>query len=581
MTIQKARPSRRVWLPALFLGLFGAVLAARLVQLQVLQHEAYAAQARSELLGSSTIYARRGAILDRNGGVLATSVDTWDVYLNARAWRTPETRAAVLEKVSAITRIPRPAIEARLAASGAVETRIAIDLDFELGRQLIEADLPGVVLLPNTARVHPEGDLAAAVLGFTGLDNTGLAGIEAFYNDILQGKAGKAVYERDTLGDPIPYGQYVATEPVPGDDLVLTIDRYLQRLAEEMLAAAVKEHRASGGSIIVMDPANGEILANATLPSVRFSTLEQDLESASEEKSPFKNIAVTDTYEPGSVMKVVTAAAAIDAGVVTPDTTYVDNGVVDVEGVLLKNWDDGVYGTQTMTGVLQHSINSGAVFMQQKLGTRLFQSYLDAFGFGKPTGIDLPGEASGFFRRPEDPGYSPVDVATQSFGQSISVTPVQMMQAIAACINGGNLITPHVVKARIRPDGSRIEVQPAVVRRVISQAASDAVRRMMGEVVTQDPDGWGRNPARYTAGGKSGTANIPVWGTYTDDQQIVSFMGFAPLENPRILVLVRLDQNRNLLTGTQAAGPIFARYVDEALRYLGVPPEKGGGRAAP
>ncbi|WBL35431.1 penicillin-binding protein 2 [Tepidiforma flava] len=581
MTIQKARPSRRVWLPALFLGLFGAVLAARLVQLQVLQHEAYAAQARSELLGSSTIYARRGAILDRNGGVLATSVDTWDVYLNTRAWRTPETRAAVLEKVSAITRIPRPAIEARLAASGAVETRIAIDLDFELGRQLIEADLPGVVLLPNTARVHPEGDLAAAVLGFTGLDNTGLAGIEAFYNDILQGKAGKAVYERDTLGDPIPYGQYVATEPVPGDDLVLTIDRYLQRLAEEMLAAAVKEHRASGGSIIVMDPANGEILANATLPSVRFSTLEQDLESASEEKSPFKNIAVTDTYEPGSVMKVVTAAAAIDAGVVTPDTTYVDNGVVDVEGVLLKNWDDGVYGTQTMTGVLQHSINSGAVFMQQKLGTRLFQSYLDAFGFGKPTGIDLPGEASGFFRRPEDPGYSPVDVATQSFGQSISVTPVQMMQAIAACINGGNLITPHVVKARIRPDGSRIEVQPAVVRRVISQAASDAVRRMMGEVVTQDPDGWGRNPARYTAGGKSGTANIPVWGTYTDDQQIVSFMGFAPLENPRILVLVRLDQNRNLLTGTQAAGPIFARYVDEALRYLGVPPEKGGGRAAP
>ncbi len=273
-------------------------------------------------------------------------------------------------------------------------------------------------------------------------------------------------------------------------------------------------------------------------------------------------------------MKVITAAAAIDAGVVTPDTTYVDNGVVDVEGVLLKNWDDGVYGTQTMTGVLQHSINSGAVFMQQKLGTRLFQSYLEAFGFGQPTGIDLPGEASGFFRRPGDPGYSPVDVATQSFGQSISVTPIQMLQAVAACINGGNIITPHVLKARITPDGQRIETQPTVARRVISQAASDAVRRMMGDVVAQDPDGWGRNPAHYTAGGKSGTANIPVWGTYTDDQQIVSFMGFAPLENPRILVLVRLDQNRNLLTGTQAAGPIFARFVDDALAYLGVPPEK-------
>jgi cell division protein FtsI/penicillin-binding protein 2 len=155
-----------------------------------------------------------------------------------------------------------------------------------------------------------------------------------------------------------------------------------------------------------------------------------------------------------------------------------------------------------------------------------------------------------------------------------------MMQAIAACINGGNLVTPRVVKGRIRPDGTRIDLQPTIVRRVISPAASDAVRRMLGEVVAQDPDGWGRNPVHYTAGGKSGTANIPVWGTYTDDQQIVSFMGFAPLEQPRLLVLVRLDQNRNLLTGTQAAGPIFARFVDEALRYLGVPPEKGTGSVA-
>ncbi len=573
MTIQKARPTRRVWLPAFFLGLFGALLAARLFQLQVLQHEAYAAQARRELLGDTTIYARRGAILDRNGGVLATTVAAWDVYLNRSAWPTPALREQAVSGVAAITRIPRAHIEQALRESPGVEIRIATDLDYELGLRLIEAELPGVVLLPDFARVHPEGDLAGSILGFTGLENTGLAGIEAFYNEILQGRPGRAIYERDTLGDPIPYGQYVATEPTPGDDLVLTIDRHLQRLAEERLAAAVKEHKASGGSIIVMDPFTGEILAAATLPALRYSTLQDDLATGQAE-GIYKNVAVSDTYEPGSVMKVITAAAAIDAGVVTPDTTYVDNGVVDVEGVLLKNWDDGVYGTQTMTGVLQHSINSGAVFMQQKLGTRLFQSYLEAFGFGQPTGIDLPGEASGFFRRPEDPGYSPVDVATQSFGQSISVTPIQMLQAVAACINGGNIVTPHVLKARITPDGQRIETQPTVARRVISQAASDAVRRMMGDVVAQDPDGWGRNPAHYTAGGKSGTANIPVWGTYTDDQQIVSFMGFAPLENPRILVLVRLDQNRNLLTGTQAAGPIFARFVDDALAYLGVPPEK-------
>lgn len=575
MTIQKARPTRRVWLPAVTLGLFGAILAARLIQLQVLQHHAYAAQARNELLGDSTIYARRGAILDRNGGALAVSVATWDVYLNTRAWRDQTTRNHVLDRVATITKIPRTTIETTLAATPAVEIRIATDLPFELGQQLIQADLPGVVLLQNTDRIHPEGDLAAAIIGFIGADNTGHAGIEAYYNELLQGKPGRAIYERDSLGDPIPYGQYLATQPTPGNDLVLTIDRYLQRLAERTLAEAVKEHRAAGGTILVMDPNTGEILANATLPSVRYTTLQDDIAAATEKRSPFKNFTVTDTYEPGSVMKVITAAAAIDAGVVTPDTTYTDNGTVDVEGVLLKNWDDGVYGQQTMTGVLQHSINTGAVFMQQKLGTTLFQSYLEAFGFGKPTGVDLPGEATGFFRRPHDPGYSPVDVATQSFGQSISVTPVQLMQAVAACINGGNLITPHFLKARIQPDGTRIENQPTIVRRVISQAASDALRNMMGQVVAQDPDGWGRNPAHYTAGGKSGTANIPVWGTYNDDEQIVSFMGFAPLQNPRLLVLVRLDQNRNLLTGTQAAGPIFANYIDQALRYLGVPPEKG------
>ncbi len=283
MTIQKARPTRRVWLPAFFLGLFGALLAARLFQLQVLQHEAYAAQARRELLGDTTIYARRGAILDRNGGVLATTVAAWDVYLNRNAWPTPALREQALSGVAAITRIPRAHIEQALQERPGVEIRIATDLDYELGLRLIEAELPGVVLLPDFdyelglrlieaelpgvvllpdfARVHPEGDLAGSILGFTGLENTGLAGIEAFYNEILQGRPGRAIYERDTLGDPIPYGQYVATEPTPGDDLVLTIDRHLQRLAEERLAAAVKEHKASGGSIIVMDPFTGEILA--------------------------------------------------------------------------------------------------------------------------------------------------------------------------------------------------------------------------------------------------------------------------------------------------------------------------------
>ena len=574
MAQYRAHGTRRVWLPASAFGLFAVLIGARLVQLQVLDHNMYAAEAKEELLGNDTIYARRGTILDRDGGVLATSVNTWDIYVNARVWKDPETATKASADLAPFLKISSTELTATVTARDSGDVRVQHDLPYETGVQLLSKNIPGVVAIANTARINPEGDVGASVVGFIGTDNSGLAGIEAAYNEVLQGQPGRAIYERDTTGEPIPYGQYTVTEPQPGEDLVLTIDRVLQQMAEKYLAAGIEEHKAKGGSIIVIDPMNGEILALATSPSLKYSTLESDLEAGGDALSILKNRAVTDLYEPGSVMKIITAAAAIDSGAVGPDTTYVDTGVVYIEKVPLKNWDDGVYGTQTMTGVLQNSINTGAVFMEQSIGTQKFQSYLDAFGFGKPTGIDLQGEAEGIFRRPDDEGYSPVDVATQAFGQSISVTPIQMMQAVSAAINGGNLITPHVVKARVKPDGTRIDVPPQVVGRAISPATSDTIRSMLGQVVSQDPDGWGRNPSRYTAGGKSGTANVPVWGTY-DETQIVSFMGFAPLDNPKILVLVKLDENGDGKTGTVAGGPIFANFTDDALRYLGVRPEKG------
>lgn len=575
MAQHRAQATRRVWLPATVFGVFALVIGGRLVQIQVLHHNHYAEEARNELHGDDTIYARRGSILDRNGGVLATSVDTWDIYINSKVWKDNAAAEKASAELAPILRAEASGLRATVAAQESGDVLVYHDLPYELGVNLIQKGIPGVIAISNTARVHPEGDLGASIVGFIGTDNTGRAGVEMAYNEVLMGTPGYAIYERDTTGDRIPYGRSVTKDPTAGEDLVLTIDRVLQQMAEEQLAAAIEKHRAKGGAIIAIDPMSGEILAMATSPGTRYSTLKADLEKGEDALSILNNKAVTDLYEPGSVMKIITAAAAIDAGVVTPGTTYVDNGVVYIENVPLKNWDDGVYGTQTMTGVLQNSINTGAVFMQQALGTERFQKYLDAFGFGKPTGVDLLGEATGIFRRPDDPGYSPVDVATQSFGQSISVTPLQMLQAVAATINGGNLITPHIVKERVQADGSRTPVRPAVVGRAISSATSDSVRQMLGEVVSQDPDGWGRNPSRYTAGGKSGTANVPVWGSYNDETQIASFIGFAPLDNPRILVLVKLDQNQDLLTGTQAAGPIFAHFADDALSYLSVPPEKG------
>ncbi|MGE5597586.1 MAG: peptidoglycan D,D-transpeptidase FtsI family protein [Hyphomicrobiales bacterium] len=572
MPQQRANGTRRVWVPAGVFGLFALVVLGRLVQLQILEHDHYAAEAREELAASSTIYATRGSILDRNGNVLASSVDTWDIYVNPRAWKDEEKAKSASEALGEALGMD-PAALRTTVAEGSGDVIVARDVEYEIGNDILRKSLPGVTLRSNTARVNPEGDTAASIVGFIGQDNTGLAGIEDAYNDVLQGTPGRAVYERDTTGEPIPFAQYLTREPVPGKDVELTIDRWIQQRAEELLADAVEEHQAKGGTILVMDPSTGEILANATWPSLKYSTLgEVDLGSE-EGLALLKNTTVTDLYEPGSVMKVITAAAAIDAGAVTPDTTYVDHGSVDVYGVTLNNWEYQTYGLQTMTGVLVDSINTGAVFMQQQLEAKspgAFQRYLDAFGFGKPTGVDLMGEAAGIIRKPDDPNYSPVDLATQSFGQSISVTPLQMLSAIAAAINGGNLMRPHFVKAIISEDGTRQAIEPEVVSHPISPETSSKIRQMMDAVVNERPHKG--QPEDYRAGGKSGTANVPVPNGY-DQTQIASFVGFAPVDNPRVLVMVKLDENQDLETGAIAAAPVVAQMLDDTLHYLNVPPD--------
>lgn len=561
--------TRRVWLPATVLGAFALVVLGRLIQLQVLEHDDYAEQAREEQSGEQETYGRRGSILDRNGNVLATSVDTWDIYVSARAWRDDDRAMPASELLGAALHLDPITLRETVRQKEYGDVVVARDIDFEVGRDLLDSHIDGVVGVPNTARIHPDGDVGASILGFTGADNTGLAGVEASLNTTLQGTPGQAFYERDSEGNRIPFGQYVATQPVPGKDVVLTIDRYLQQLAEERLADAIQKHQAKGGTIIIMDPTTGEILALASSPGLKYSTLDAE----SPDLSLLRNRAVTDLYEPGSVMKAVTAASAVDAGVVTPDTWYVDTGYAYIGDKVIKNWQDNVYGSQTMTGVLQNSINTGAIFMMNRLGPDRFMTYLDAFGFGVPTGIELQGEAGGIFRRPGDDGWSVVDPATQSFGQAISVTPVQMATALSAVINGGNLVKPHLVKSVIDQAGHRHETPITVVDRAISAQSSATLREMLKAVVNP---GW-RHPGQprdYIAGGKSATANVPVSNGY-DDTQIASFAGFAPVTSPRILVLVKIDENADLKTGTEAAAPYVAGLIDDTLHYLNVTPDAG------
>jgi cell division protein FtsI/penicillin-binding protein 2 len=564
MAQRKATGTRRVWLPAALFSVLAAGICARLVFLQVLQHDHYAQLAHEEQAASTTLLARRGSILDRNGNVLATSVDTWDLSVSARAWKDPAIAAKASERLGALLNVPAASLRDKVAGSTSVDVLIKRDLDYATGATILKEQLAGAVLHPNTDRVNPEGNLAYSMLGFIGADNTGLAGIEATYDATLQGTPGRVLFERDTTGDPIPYGHYLVKDPVPGKDIVLTIDRYLQQVAEAHLKKAISDHKAKGGSIIIVDPNTMEVLAMATSPSLQYGVPIND----ASQLELLRNRAVTDLYEPGSVMKVVTAAAAIDAGVVTPDSGYVDTGETKIYDATIKNWDNRVYGYQTMTGVLINSINTGAIYMERLLGNDRFLHYIDAFGFGQPSGIDLSGEATGIMRRPEDKDWTVVDTATQSFGQAISVTPIQMITAIGATINGGYLLKPHMVKAFVDSNGYRQDVQPDIRSRPITEATSAKIRGMLGQVIYP---GHPAQPKLYTAGGKSGTANVPVTNGY-NDVQIASFVGFAPLDNPKVLILVKIDENADLLTGAAAAGPVFAALVDEVLTYMNVQP---------
>jgi cell division protein FtsI/penicillin-binding protein 2 len=577
MPVDRTPGTRRIWLPAILLGIFALVAIARLVQIQVVEHGHYSTVADKELIDKTTVYARRGAIVDRNGNVLAISVDTWDIYVNASVWQDASKAGPASEALGKLISMDPAAIRTSVTSAtqkdpDIVQVLVKRDVPYAIGTAIIHEDLDGVVPVADHERDHPEGDLAASLLGLTGIDNSGLAGIEYQYNAILQGTPGKSIFERDTVGDPIPFGQSVAVPPKPGQDLVLTIDRNIQQMAEQRLHDAIVEHRAKGGQLIVADPNTGQILALASEPGLKYSTLDFNDPATTR---LLQNSAVSNLYEPGSEFKLVTASAAIDAGAVTPNTTYYDPGYVDIGGTIIHNWEDEALGEQTMLGVLQNSLNSGAVFMAQQLGEEKFYNYVKAFGFGQPTGIDLPGEAVGHYRTPSDPGFSPVDFATQSFGQSITVTPLQMIQAVSAIVNGGKLIAPHIVKATIDANGVEHSVEPKVAGNPISPETSATMRMMMHYDLESPGYRSEGDPKYYLAGGKSSTANVPVSnGGYNDLTQIASFVEFAPLNDPKVLVLVTLDENQDLETGSIAAGPVAAKLIDDVLRYMNVAPDR-------
>jgi len=557
------------------LALASAGLVARLAYLQIVRHDSYSQAASGEHTDTVTVPAHRGNLLDTNGFPLATSVSTYDVAIDRGVWQD----AAVAQRgASTLAPVLNRSMDDVLNLVGDEPSgpiTIARALPFATGHSLIIAGLPGVQVTPSAQRLNPEGDLASSVLGFIGRDSAGLSGLELDLNPLLTGQPGSERFERDSLGNPIAFGSRKVVDPQPGSDVVLTLDRTIQQMAEAELKQGIEKTHATGGTIVVMDPSTGALLAMASDPSFKLTNL--DLNNPAQ-RDLYRNRAIADIYEPGSVFKLVTMSAGIDSGKVTPNTTYLDAGTAVVSQRVFHNWDLSSNGPTTMTTVLVRSLNLGTLWLATKvLGPELFYKYVKAFGFGESTGSGLSGDGPGIVRTQTENSWSTADLASNSFGQGISASAVQMTNAVATIVNGGELMQPYVVK-EVRTNGTTRVTQPTVRRQVVSPETAATIRDMMRQVL--EANTLAPVPG-YSAGGKSGTAYVPTIATkttagdaYAQEVTIPSYIGFAPYNKPRVIIYVKLDNLKSSDFGGVLTAPMFSHLAGKILPYLGVAPDR-------
>ena len=566
-----ASPRARLYLlGALFLGC-AFVLVYRLYSFQFVQHDYYRSLANQEHRETITVVPKRGALLDVNGNPLALSVSLDAVQVVGKDVKDPPATALALAQAlemnpgDILARIDpgsNRAVTVQAGLPAAVADRV---------RDVVrDRDLYGVSLIQAPARQYPEGSIAAQVLGYLGNDRDGLAGLEYYFEDELAGEPGTIDTELDITRQELILARRVVKPPREGTDLILTIDRFVQRVLERELAEGVRQNEGTGGTIIAMDPATGGILGMASYPTY---TLADPMTFRPEEQTLHKSVAVTNQYEPGSVMKVITMAAGLEAGVVTPTTTMHDGGIISFPGVAIRNWDHGANGAITMTQVLIKSSNVGTYFVAERLGRERFYQFLSQFGFGQPTGVELPGEVPGTMRTPASQGWSVVDLATNGFGQGIAVTPLQMLTAIAAIGNDGVLMRPTLVKEFVREDGVQ-RPEPHAVRRVVSPETARTLRQMLVEVIDQPTLQPHRIPG-YQIAGKTGTADFVTTGGYNTSKTYASVVALLPADKPRIAILIRIDAPKALYGGTVAV-PILKRVGQDLLAYYRIPTTADG-----
>jgi cell division protein FtsI (penicillin-binding protein 3) len=550
----------RVLILAAVLTVTFAGLTTRLGWLMIVKHGELAALAERQYSRTVALQGPRGPIVDRHGAALATSTPAESLFAQPRAIGDPVRVAA---RLSPIVSVPERELHAQLT-SGKGFVWLRRKLPPAVAAQVRALGEPGLGFLDEPLRLYPNRELAAHVVGFEGLDG-GLEGVERAWNDALTGTPGRAIVGRDALGREVAT-QQILTPSAPGRGVMLTLDRTIQYLAEREIDAAYRRTQAKAAMAIAMDPRTGDVLALALRPTFNPNAF---LDVAS--RDVWRNRAVTDPFEPGSTFKVILAAAALEEGVVRPDDRiWAENGQLTIARTTIHDWKK--FGWLTFGEVLQNSSNVGSMKVGLALGADRYYRYMSAFGFGAPTGIGLPGESRGTLRDPQR--WSALSLPTMSIGQEVSVTALQMLAAFGAVANGGTLMQPRLVKAEFDAEGREVRrIEPRAVRQAVSTETAHTLTRMLVQVVEHGTGHLAAIPG-YDVGGKTGTAQKldPTTRRYSRAPGVLSFIGFVPAEEPRLVLLVLLDEPKNEKWGSEAAAPIFAAIAGPVMRYLEVPP---------
>jgi cell division protein FtsI/penicillin-binding protein 2 len=528
---------------------------------------------------SKTVYPARGEIYDRWGHLLAGNTTIYEVGVTRSEVQNPHTIALTLNVVLGLDYntvfnsidpqatnggvyvvlddfVPQERVERLQALADEMSKAYAGS------REKDPPSLAGLSFQPHLMRSYPEKSLASNLLGFVGGEGHGFFGVEAKFDSLLAGQPTQVWMPNDpNLAERLP-------EIPEGASLILTIDREIQRAMEAVVDDAIDETGAESATLVVMDPIRGEILAMATTPRLDLNEY-WNYGKVFPDSTPF-NRAISQDYEPGSVFKVLTLAAGLDSGAIQPETTFLDTGVFEIGGTLIYNWNGGAWGPQDMQGCMQHSLNVCLAWIASQTGAKNFYAYMNAFGIGHVTGVDMAGEVTGRLKAPGDSDWYDADLGTNSFGQGVSATPLQMAAAVSALANEGKLFTPRIVRSIVN-DGHQFDTEPQLIGMPIKPETARAATEMLARSLEEEASD--ALVEGYRLAGKTGTAEIPTPYGYTSNVTNTSFVGWGPVDDPRFVVYVWLEKPQTSIWGSEVAAPVFAQAVNELVVLMDLPPD--------